>query len=82
VAPSSGGSTGGNGGGAAPGGGGACSVQAYGQCGGDGYSGCTECAVSFDLRRLGSGGLTLLTTVIVRLHLQGSLSAVLLAVRS
>jgi cellulase len=47
VAPSSGGSTGGNGGGAAPGGGGACSVQAYGQCGGDGYSGCTECASGF-----------------------------------
>ena len=25
---------------------GACSVQAYGQCGGNGYSGCTQCAVS------------------------------------
>jgi len=51
TAPSSGGSSGGgtdagNGGGSAPGGGNACSVQAYGQCGGDGYTGCTQCAVS------------------------------------
>lgn len=39
-------------GGAAPttapggGGGGGCTVQAYGQCGGNGYTGCTTCAVS------------------------------------
>ncbi|KAK4040375.1 glyoside hydrolase [Parachaetomium inaequale] len=25
----------------------ACSVQAYGQCGGDGYSGCTQCASGY-----------------------------------
>lgn len=28
------------------GGGGGCTVQAYGQCGGNGYTGCTKCAVS------------------------------------
>jgi hypothetical protein len=27
----------------------ACTVQAYGQCGGNGYSGCTQCAVSCDV---------------------------------
>ncbi|KAK4149825.1 glyoside hydrolase [Chaetomidium leptoderma] len=36
----------GAGGGSAPAPG-ACSVQAYGQCGGDGYSGCTECPSGF-----------------------------------
>ncbi|KAK4238421.1 glyoside hydrolase [Achaetomium macrosporum] len=41
-----------SGGGAAPGqdtgsGGNACSVQAYGQCGGNGYSGCTQCASGY-----------------------------------
>lgn len=49
IAPSSGGGGGGGaaGGGAAPGGGAnACTVQAYGQCGGNGYTGCTQCAVS------------------------------------
>ena len=29
------------------GGGGGCTVQKYGQCGGEGYTGCTTCAVSF-----------------------------------
>ncbi|KAK4246037.1 glyoside hydrolase [Corynascus novoguineensis] len=48
TAPSSGGSSGGgNGGGSAPGGPSACSVQAYGQCGGEGYTGCTQCASGF-----------------------------------
>ncbi|KAK7965805.1 glycosylhydrolase family 61-5 [Apiospora aurea] len=37
-----GGNGGGNGGGS--GGGSGCSVQAYGQCGGNGYTGCTKCA--------------------------------------
>ncbi|KAK4124748.1 carbohydrate-binding module family 1 protein [Parathielavia appendiculata] len=47
VAPSSGnGASGGleGGGGAAAGG---CTVQAYGQCGGNGYSGCTQCAAGY-----------------------------------
>lgn len=46
TAPGSGGSPGGGGsgdGGGAPGG---CTVQPYGQCGGNGYTGCTQCAVS------------------------------------
>lgn len=46
IAPGSGsgdGSGDGNGDGSSPGG---CTVQAYGQCGGEGYTGCTECAVS------------------------------------
>lgn len=50
VAPSGKGPTdAGSGGGSAPvpdTAAGACSVQAYGQCGGNGYSGCTQCAVS------------------------------------
>lgn len=37
---------GGSGGAAAPGGDAGCAVQAFGQCGGNGYTGCTSCGVS------------------------------------
>ncbi|KAL2171214.1 hypothetical protein VTG60DRAFT_3525 [Thermothelomyces hinnuleus] len=48
VAPGSGaGSGAGNGGGSNPDSPGACTVQAYGQCGGEGYTGCTQCAAGF-----------------------------------
>ena len=52
VAPASGGGGSPAGGAGTPDGGsnggsnGGCSVQAFGQCGGNGYSGCTQCAVS------------------------------------
>lgn len=61
-----------------------CTVAAYGQCGGNGYSGCTECAVSppflsfFNYSLLGGAADN---TFPAWLHLQGRLSAVLLAMR-
>ncbi|KAL2269333.1 hypothetical protein VTJ83DRAFT_1517 [Remersonia thermophila] len=49
VAPGSGSAPPGGGGGGG-GGSGGCSVQAYGQCGGNGYSGCTKCGEGFTCR--------------------------------
>ncbi|KAL1864655.1 hypothetical protein VTK73DRAFT_5739 [Phialemonium thermophilum] len=40
---------------AAPAGAAACTVQQYGQCGGNGYTGCTTCAAGLTCRDMGGG---------------------------
>jgi hypothetical protein len=80
VAPSSGGGGGGADGGGAATDPSACTVAAYGQCGGNTYSGCTKCAVSLSHVRCEVAVLADEDAVTVWLDLQGRFPAVLLAV--
>jgi hypothetical protein len=81
IAPSSGGgAVSGGGTVAVPDPGNACSVQAYGQCGGTGSSGCTQCAVGFSSRWV-LRDMTDSECLAERLHLQGRFPAALLTVR-